>query len=100
MSATSKPTPTGDVESLFSASLREVDPEIAEAIRLELGRQRDEIELIALSIPKLMIVGNRCNESALRWSDVAWPHSQTHLQRTFDQGRLSTPKTRTSQKKN
>jgi glycine hydroxymethyltransferase len=47
MSATSKPTPTGDAESFFNARLREVDPEIAEAIHLELGRQRDEIELIA-----------------------------------------------------
>ena len=47
MSATSKPAPTGDGESLFSSSLRDSDPEIAEAIRLELGRQRDEIELIA-----------------------------------------------------
>jgi glycine hydroxymethyltransferase len=34
-------------DDLFTAPLREVDPEIAEAIRLELGRQRDEIELIA-----------------------------------------------------
>jgi glycine hydroxymethyltransferase len=33
--------------SFFSASLAEVDPEIARAIELELGRQRDEIELIA-----------------------------------------------------
>jgi glycine hydroxymethyltransferase len=33
--------------SLFSASLSEADPEVAEAIRRELGRQRDEIELIA-----------------------------------------------------
>src|SRR5512143_43965 len=47
MSATSNPNPTGDIEALFSASLREVDPDIAEAINLELGRQRDEIELIA-----------------------------------------------------
>ena len=47
MSATSKPTPAGDAESFFHARLREVDPEIAEAINLELGRQRDEIELIA-----------------------------------------------------
>ena len=39
--------PAGDVEALFTASLREVDPEIAEAIGLELDRQRDEIELIA-----------------------------------------------------
>ena len=47
MSATSKPTPAGDAESFFNTRLREVDPEIAEAIHLELGRQRDEIELIA-----------------------------------------------------
>jgi len=32
---------------MFTATLAETDPEIAEAIRLELGRQRDEIELIA-----------------------------------------------------
>jgi len=32
---------------LVPASLAETDPEIADAIRLELGRQRDEIELIA-----------------------------------------------------
>jgi glycine hydroxymethyltransferase len=34
-------------DSLFKASLVESDPEIAEAIGLELGRQRHEIELIA-----------------------------------------------------
>jgi glycine hydroxymethyltransferase len=34
-------------DSLFTASLAETDPEINEAISLELGRQRDEIELIA-----------------------------------------------------
>src|ERR1700723_1054960 len=34
-------------EDFFSATLAESDPEIADAIRLELGRQRDEIELIA-----------------------------------------------------
>ena len=34
-------------EGFFSAALGESDPEIAEAIRLELGRQRDDIELIA-----------------------------------------------------
>jgi glycine hydroxymethyltransferase len=34
-------------DGLYTASLAEVDPEIADAIRLELGRQRDEIELIA-----------------------------------------------------
>ncbi|MCA0400450.1 MAG: serine hydroxymethyltransferase [Proteobacteria bacterium] len=33
--------------SFFSAGLSDADPEIAEAVRLELGRQRDEIELIA-----------------------------------------------------
>jgi glycine hydroxymethyltransferase len=33
--------------SFFSASLADSDPEIANAIQLELGRQRDEIELIA-----------------------------------------------------
>jgi glycine hydroxymethyltransferase len=33
--------------SFFSASLADADPEIARAITLELGRQRDEIELIA-----------------------------------------------------
>ena len=32
---------------MFSASLAETDPELAKAIGLELGRQRDEIELIA-----------------------------------------------------
>jgi len=34
-------------DSLFSASLADADPEIAEVIGKELGRQRDEIELIA-----------------------------------------------------
>jgi glycine hydroxymethyltransferase len=33
--------------SFFSASLADSDPEIARSIELELGRQRDEIELIA-----------------------------------------------------
>ncbi|KAA2238006.1 serine hydroxymethyltransferase [Salinarimonas soli] len=33
--------------SFFSASLADADPEIARSIELELGRQRDEIELIA-----------------------------------------------------
>jgi len=33
--------------SFFSSSLAESDPEIARAVELELGRQRDEIELIA-----------------------------------------------------
>jgi glycine hydroxymethyltransferase len=34
-------------ETIFAATLRKADPEIAEVVRLELGRQRDEIELIA-----------------------------------------------------
>jgi glycine hydroxymethyltransferase len=34
-------------DSLFTATLAETDPEIANAIALELGRQRNEIELIA-----------------------------------------------------
>ena len=34
-------------DAFFSASLAETDPEIADAIHKELGRQRDEIELIA-----------------------------------------------------
>src|SRR5262244_1630000 len=36
-----------DVASLFTASLAEADPEIADVIKRELSRQRDEIELIA-----------------------------------------------------
>jgi glycine hydroxymethyltransferase len=40
----SQPSEAG---TLFTAPLAESDPEIAEAIRLELGRQRDGIELIA-----------------------------------------------------
>src|SRR6187551_352924 len=47
MSATSNPRPAGEIEALFSAPLAEADPEIADAIAKELGRQRDEIELIA-----------------------------------------------------
>jgi glycine hydroxymethyltransferase len=34
-------------DTFFTAPLGEADPEVAEAVRLELGRQRDEIELIA-----------------------------------------------------
>jgi len=34
-------------EDFFTATLAEADPEIADAIKRELGRQRDEIELIA-----------------------------------------------------
>ena len=33
--------------SMFSAPLAETDPQLADALRLELGRQRDDIELIA-----------------------------------------------------
>ena len=40
-------TPHTLSNSFFAASLHESDPEIARAIDLELGRQRDEIELIA-----------------------------------------------------
>jgi glycine hydroxymethyltransferase len=46
MSATSSPKPQEET-SLLAAPLSETDPEIAEAVRLEFGRQRDEIELIA-----------------------------------------------------
>ena len=47
MSATSSPKPVSNAEALFTATLAESDPEIAHAIALELGRQRNEIELIA-----------------------------------------------------
>jgi len=46
MSATEHSAKAG-TNGVFSASLKQSDPEVAEAIRLELGRQRDEIELIA-----------------------------------------------------
>src|SRR5215475_48138 len=46
MSAT-EPSAKAQASSMFTASLAESDPEVADAIRLELGRQRDEIELIA-----------------------------------------------------
>jgi glycine hydroxymethyltransferase len=39
--------PSAIAESLFATPLDESDPEIADAIRSELGRQRDEVELIA-----------------------------------------------------
>jgi glycine hydroxymethyltransferase len=45
MSATQAPNHLSN--SFFSAGLADSDPEIARAIELELGRQRDEIELIA-----------------------------------------------------
>src|SRR3981189_387928 len=35
------------VANLFTASLAETDPEVAEVVKCELSRQRDEIELIA-----------------------------------------------------
>src|SRR6516165_5189919 len=47
MSAKSNQKCAGEVETLFSAALRDLDPEIDNAIKLELGRQRNEIELIA-----------------------------------------------------
>jgi len=47
MSATSKPQSQGNPTAMFSTPLAEVDREIDEVIKLELGRQRDEIELIA-----------------------------------------------------
>jgi glycine hydroxymethyltransferase len=47
MSSTSSRNPAPAETAFFSAPLRDSDPEIAEAIGLELGRQRDEIELIA-----------------------------------------------------
>ena len=43
----SPPAASSDLDAFFSARLSQTDPEIAEAIGLELGRQRDEIELIA-----------------------------------------------------
>ena len=47
MSAPDRSPAGAPASHLFTASLAETDPEIAEAIRNELGRQRDEIELIA-----------------------------------------------------
>ena len=47
MSATSNVKTVSTAEAMFTATLAESDPEIANAIALELGRQRDEIELIA-----------------------------------------------------
>jgi glycine hydroxymethyltransferase len=43
--------------SFFSAALADSDPEIARSIEQELGRQRDEIELIASE----NIVSRRCS---------------------------------------
>src|SRR3954467_3063953 len=47
MAANLKPANAAAVHDMFTAPLASADPEIAEAIGLELGRQRDEIELIA-----------------------------------------------------
>jgi glycine hydroxymethyltransferase len=47
MSLTDNPASPAKADRFFEASLAETDREIAEAIKLELGRQRDEIELIA-----------------------------------------------------
>jgi len=43
----SVPEKSAKADNAFTASLAETDPEIADVIRRELGRQRDEIELIA-----------------------------------------------------
>jgi glycine hydroxymethyltransferase len=43
----SEPSVKAQASSMFTASLAEGDPEVADAIGRELGRQRDEIELIA-----------------------------------------------------
>ena len=47
MSATDRSAAGVERAGLFSATLAQTDPEIADAISRELGRQRDEIELIA-----------------------------------------------------
>jgi glycine hydroxymethyltransferase len=47
MSATSTPAPAANDETIFTATLHAIDKDVADAIALELGRQRDEIELIA-----------------------------------------------------
>ena len=45
--AATDPSQKTQTASMFSASLADTDPELAKAVGLELGRQRDEIELIA-----------------------------------------------------
>jgi glycine hydroxymethyltransferase len=45
--AATDPSVKNQAASMFSASLAEADPEVAAAVGKELGRQRDEIELIA-----------------------------------------------------
>src|ERR1700748_29160 len=47
MSSSASAKPASGADSFFTASLTEADPDIAAAIRGELGRQRHEIELIA-----------------------------------------------------
>jgi glycine hydroxymethyltransferase len=47
MSAVDPSVTTRKAASFFSAPLAETDPEIADTLRLELDRQRDDIELIA-----------------------------------------------------
>ncbi|HXZ02001.1 MAG TPA: serine hydroxymethyltransferase [Stellaceae bacterium] len=47
MSSRSTAVPVAQVPGFFSATLAESDPEIAAAVGRELGRQRDQIELIA-----------------------------------------------------
>src|SRR3954453_2994239 len=46
-SSSSSARPAGVSDSFFKASLEQADPDIAAAIRGELGRQRHEVELIA-----------------------------------------------------
>ena len=46
MSATESSTKSA-MDTMFTTSLAQADPEIADVVRLELGRQRHEIELIA-----------------------------------------------------
>src|SRR5262249_19884679 len=47
MSASESSPKAANADAMFSASLAQTDPEIADVVRRELGRQRDEIELIA-----------------------------------------------------
>src|ERR1700755_2867349 len=47
MSSSASAKPVSGADSFFNATLIEADPDIAAAIRGELGRQRHEIELIA-----------------------------------------------------
>src|SRR6188508_1835934 len=47
MSLSDNPASPAKADRFFDASLAETDPEVAEAVKRELSRQRDEIELIA-----------------------------------------------------